>query len=108
VTIESPEGVWLAAGLAPMAVVPEFQRKGVGGRLVEEGLKACREAGYGIAVVLGHPTYYPRFGFKPAHTRGIFLEFDVPEDAFMVMELKPGAMDGCSGTARYLPEFSAA
>ena len=88
-----------------MAVDPDYERRGIGGRLVVQGLELCRASGYRIAVVLGHPTYYPRFGFVPARLHGIRFALDVPDDAFMVMELEPGALDGCTGVARYAAEF---
>ncbi len=105
VQIESPGRMVAAIGLGPMVVHPDYQRKGVGTRLVQEGLETCKEAEYTIAVVLGHPTYYPRFGFGLASTRGIHWEHEMPGDPFMVMELRPGALTGVTGTARYLPEF---
>ncbi|MXY23025.1 MAG: N-acetyltransferase [Acidobacteria bacterium] len=105
VTISASEHVREAAGLAPMAVDPGHQGRGIGTRLASEGLARCRAAGYGIAVVLGHPTYYPRFGFVPGSLHGIRFALDVPDEAFMVIELLPGALEGCSGVARYLPEF---
>ena len=73
-------------GLAPVGVVPEYQGKGIGSRLIREGLLACREAGYGAAVVLGEPGYYGRFGFGRASERGICNEYGVDEP-FMVAEL---------------------
>ena len=105
VVIESPGRTVKAIGLGPMAVHADFQRAGVGSRLVAQGVQTCRDAGYEIAVVLGHPTYYPRFGFTLARTRGIHWEHEMPGDPFMVMELRPGALEGVTGTARYLPEF---
>ena len=105
VTIHGPDRVHHAVGLAPMAVDPDFQRRGIGSRLVAHGLDLCRESGYRIAVVLGHPTYYPRFGFVPARQHGIRYALDVPDEAFMVIELAPGALDGCTGVARYVQEF---
>ena len=105
VAITSSEGVCQAVGLGPMSVRPDFQRQGVGGELIRRGLEACRQADYGIVVVLGHPTYYPRFGFTRASKHGIHWEQEVPGDSFMVMELAPGALEGCTGVARYLPEF---
>ena len=107
VTIHGPGCEHQAVGLAPMAVDPDCQRRGIGSRLVAQGLDRCRESGYRIAVVLGHPTYYPRFGFVPARRHGIRFELDVPDDAFMVLELKPGALAGCTGVARYVQEFMA-
>ena len=91
-----------AVGLAPLAVDPDCQRRGIGSRLVAQGLDRCRESGYRIAVVLGHPAYYPRFGFVPARLHGIRFEMEVSDDAFMVLELEPGALAGCTGVARYV------
>ncbi len=105
VVIESDEASRTGVGLGPMAVTPGRRKRGIGGHLVRYGLEACRAAGYDVMVVLGPPTYYRRFGFGLASARGIRLEFGVPEDAFMVMELTPGALGGCTGVARYLPEF---
>jgi putative acetyltransferase len=100
----SPHGA--ALGLAPLAVLPERQRLGVGSALVRAGLDACRSHGCGIVVVLGHSEYYPRFGFVPASTAGLACEFPVPEEAFMVLELKPGTVAATRGTVRYHPRFS--
>lgn len=105
VTIRGPDRVHEAVGLAPLAVDPGHQRRGIGSRLVARGLDWCRESGYRIAVVLGHPAYYPRFGFVPARRHGIRFELDVPDDVFMVTELVPGALNGCTGVARYAQEF---
>jgi len=107
VGIVPPPGDIRVAGLAPMAVRPECQRSGVGGRLVRAGLAECRRRGFGAVVVVGHPEYYPRFGFVPAHTKGLDYEARVPRDAFMVIELETGALAGRAGVVRYGPEFSA-
>ena len=93
------------AGLAPMAVSPAQQRQGVGSALIHAGLDACRREGFGAVVVLGHPAYYPRFGFEQAADHGIDCEYDVPPEAFMVLELRPGYLQGASGTIRYHPVF---
>ena len=93
------------AGLAPMAVRPEHQRSGIGGQLIRAGLKECRRSGYSAVVVLGHPEYYPRFGFVPAHTFGLTCEFPSPPEAFMAIELEPKALGGIRGLVRYLPQF---
>ena len=95
------------AGLAPMAVHPDHQRSGIGGQLIRAGLDACRTNGYEAAVVLGHPEYYPRFGFVPAHTFGLTCEFPSAPEAFMAMELEAGALGGIHGLVRYRPEFAA-
>jgi putative acetyltransferase len=93
-------------GLAPMAVVPTHQRQGIGSALVTTGLEQCRQLGFAAVVVLGHPAYYPRFGFSPSTRFGIGCEYDVPEDVFMVMELQAGALRGASGTIQYHAAFS--
>lgn len=93
-------------GLGPMAVVPQRQREGVGSALVRGGLERCREMGYDAVVVVGHPEYYPRFGFVPAARYGVSCEFDVPDDVFMILELRAGALRGVSGVVRYDEIFS--
>jgi len=105
-TIEGDGKSWPAVGLGPMAVIPSRQRQGVGGRLIRAGLDACRELGHSRALVLGHPEYYPRFGFRPASRFGVACEYDVPDPAFMALALLPGAFDGVSGAAKYAPEFN--
>src|SRR6185436_6762753 len=77
ITIDPPTVVRVA-GLAPMAVRPTNQHQGVGGQLVQAGLEQCRQRGYAAVVLVGHPEYYPRFGFVPAHTKGLVCEFPVP------------------------------
>jgi putative acetyltransferase len=93
-------------GLAPMAVAPEWQRRGIGWQLVRAGLDACRQHGIGVVVVLGHPEYYPRFGFAAARQKGLACEFAVPDEAFMVLELTHDALRDRSGLVRYHPVFS--
>jgi putative acetyltransferase len=105
VTIESDHHRISAVGLAPMAVVPKRQRRGIGSRLVRAGLDGCRNAGYTYVVVLGQPTYYPRFGFVPARQYGITSEYKVPDEAFMVLAWHGGMLRHRGGLARYEPEF---
>ena len=93
-----------AVGLAPLTVLPEFQRQGIGSMLAREGLKKCAEAGFDIVVVLGSHYYYPRFGFSRASLYGLGNEYDADKH-FMAMELKNGALDKVSGTVQYSPEF---
>lgn len=93
-------------GLAPMAVAPTHQNKGTGSALVQAGLEQCRQLGFVAVVVLGHPHFYPRFGFSPASQFGIDSEYDVPEEVFMAMELQPEALSRKTGKVRYHPAFS--
>lgn len=93
-------------GLAPMAVTPAHQRQGVGLALVRAGLERCKEMGFSAVVVLGHPEYYPRFGFLQASRFGLHCEYEAPEEAFMALELKPGALDGKHGVVKYHAAFS--
>lgn len=92
-------------GLAPVAVLPANQGKGIGSALVRIGLERCKDFGFGAVVVLGHPEYYPRFGFLPSSRFGIGCEYDVPEEAFMVVELQLGYLRGSSGTIKYHAAF---
>jgi len=95
-----------ALSLAPMAVVPSHQRQGIGGKLVEAGLEGCRERGGKIVVVLGHPEFYPRFGFSPELARPLDSPFGGGE-AWMALELVPGTLEGVEGRVEYSPPFSA-
>jgi len=107
VTIETAAGTRTALGLAPLAVVPERQRQGIGTRLVEASLARLRAEEHGAVIVIGHPEYYPRFGFLRAGRWGLTVPFEVPADAFMALELVPGALEGCAGVVHYRPEFDA-
>src|SRR4030042_383611 len=91
VKVESEHSSFEAIALAPMAVLPAYQRKGIGSQLVLTGLKECRRLGHEIVVVLGHADYYPRFGFVMAKPKGIDCEFKVPDEAWMILELRKGA-----------------
>jgi len=104
--IESDSSSFEAISLGPIAVLPAYQRQGIGGQLVSAGLEECRKLGQEIVVVVGHPAYYPRFGFMPAMPKGIGCQFEVPEEAFMVLELRAGALVGRSGKVRFQPELS--
>ena len=108
VKVESEHSSFGAIALAPMAVLPAYQRKGIGSRLVHAGLEECRHLGHEIIVVLGHPNYYPRFGFIPAKSKGIDCEFQVPDEAWMILELREGALAGRRGKVRFQPEFQEA
>ncbi|MBM3470505.1 MAG: N-acetyltransferase [Armatimonadetes bacterium] len=96
-------------GLAPMAVLPDRQRQGIGSDLVRRGLEILRERGCPFVVVLGHPEYYPRFGFEPASAHGLASQWEgVPDEAFMVLVLDADAMEGVTGVVRYRDEFDEA
>ncbi len=103
--IETPKKDVAVLSLAPMAVLPEFQNSGIGSQIVSTGLDKCRDLGHTIVVVIGHPRYYPRFGFVPAREKGLDLNFSVPDEAFMIHELSPDALGGIKGTIKYPPEF---
>jgi putative acetyltransferase len=105
VTIAVSDRILRALGLAPIAVIPNRQRRRIGSRLVEAGLAECRKAGYDCVVVLGHPTYYPRFGFIPASRYGVRCEYEVPDEAFMILAWEGGALKGQGGLASYQSEF---
>ena len=88
-----------------MAVTPDWQRRGIGAALIGWSLNECRRLGHGVVIVLGEPAYYRRFGFMPASQFGIECPFPAPPEAFMLLELSPGAAAGCRGVVRYRPEF---
>jgi putative acetyltransferase len=93
-------------GLGPVAVLPHLQRRGIGTALINAGICKCRELGFNAVIVLGHPAYYPRFGFIPSVRYGIQSEYDVPDDVFMLLELQPGYFQGATGVIKYHPAFS--
>ena len=95
-----------AVALAPIAVLPGHQRQGIGTSLIEHGLALLREAGHGLVIVLGHADYYPRFGFVPASQYDIRCPFQVPDEAFMALELRQGAAPAGGGVVRYREEFA--
>ncbi len=92
--------------LAPMAVMPEFQGMGIGGKLIEIGFKTARKLGYRSIYVLGHADYYPRFGFKPAGLWNIKAPFEAPDENSMAIELEENALLNKSGTVEYPVEFN--
>ena len=92
-------------GLAPMAVRPEFQKSGIGGQLIKQGLKVAKDLGFTSVIVLGHEHYYPKFGFEPADKWKIKAPFDIPSDVFMAIELVKDGLKNISGTVIYPKEF---
>ena len=105
VRIETADGVLEVLGLAPLAVLPEYQRQGVGSMLTRAGLEECRALGAECVILLGHPDYYPRFGFELASHYGLRYPEPVPDEAFMVIELKKGCLAGRGGLVHFLPEW---
>ena len=102
-TIEGEHSAISVSLLAPLAVIPDFQKQGVGGKLIQNGLQHLTNAGVDLVFVLGHPGYYPRYGFKPAGVRGFEAPYPIPEehaDAWMVQELRTGVIGSISGKIR--------
>ncbi len=91
--------------LAPMAVTPAFQRKGIGSELIKKGMSKAKELGFDSIIVVGHKEYYPRFGFEKASRWNIKCPFEVPDEAFMAVELTEIALEEKAGTVRYPDEF---
>jgi putative acetyltransferase len=94
-----------ALALAPVAVLPEHQRSGIGSRLIESGLAEARRLGWELIIVLGHHDYYPRFGFVTAQPHGILCPFEVPDEAFMVLALEPDSLGKHQGVVKYHAAF---
>jgi predicted N-acetyltransferase YhbS len=95
----------IVLSLAPMAVHPDYQNKGIGIKLVMRGIMVARQSGFNAVIVVGHPKYYPRFGFKPASIWGIQVPFEVPDEAFLALELKENSLKNCNGTVDYPKEY---
>jgi putative acetyltransferase len=106
VRIEVAQDAHRSVGLAPVAVLPDFQRRGIAAALIRRGLAECAALGYSGAVVLGDPAYYGRFGFRPAANSGLRCEYDVPAEAFMALPLDESGFSGCSGLVRYDAAFA--
>lgn len=104
ITIITNNGTVEAVSLAPMAVLPSHQRQGIGSKLVQDGLRTCRKLAHTIIVVLGHPEFYPRFGFSAKLAQPLQNPFG-GGDAWMATEFEPGALDGVEGRVEYPPPF---
>jgi predicted N-acetyltransferase YhbS len=96
----------VSLALAPISVIPRFQNRKVGTRLIWEGLEKARKLGFKSVIVVGHPDYYPRFGFKKASKYGISASFDVPDNALLAIELEKDALKDCRGTVAYPDEYN--
>jgi putative acetyltransferase len=108
-TIETADGIVSGYGLAPMAVLPASQRSGVGSALVRAGLERLRASGCPFVIVIGHPEYYPRFGFVRASAHGVRCQWEsIPDEAVMLLVLQPSPAGGLGGLAKYRPEFDEA
>lgn len=92
--------------LAPIAIKPNHQKMGIGGKLIREGLSRCKEMGFPLVLLIGHPAYYPKFGFKPARQFQLQLrQFHVSDDVFMVYEVQEGALENIQGELLYPDAF---
>ena len=107
VKIKSKNREKIVLALAPMAVLPEFQNQGIGHLLVNRGLEISKGLCYYIVVLVGHPDYYPRFGFTPARAKGLEISFKmpIPDEAFMVCELEKNALERIKGIVELPPYF---
>ena len=103
--IKNNEESYESLALAPVSVKPKYQNKGIGSKLITEGLRVAKELNFKSVIVLGHDKYYPKFGFKPTCTWGIDPPFDVPKECFMALELEVGSLFNAKGTVIYPKEF---
>ena len=106
VIVEGEDSMLQGMALAPMAVLPEYQRQGIGSALVRTGIEKLKKRQCPFIIVLGHAEYYPRFGFEPASRYGIRSEWEVPDDAFMILVIGEFGMRGGMALAKYRPEFA--
>jgi putative acetyltransferase len=104
--IETPSGNIPVLALAPLGVLPGYESEFAGTRLMRAGLAEARRLGFRGVIVLGHPKYYRRFGFRPARPMGILAPFPVHDDAWMALELIEGSFAGMKGTVRYSAAFT--
>ncbi len=105
VIINSANQKHTTLSLGPMSVLPEHQKKGIGGKLINEGLKRSKDLGFLSVIVIGHPEYYPKFGFTKASRWSIKVPFEVPDEVFMALEIVEGELQDKSGIIEYPAEF---
>lgn len=105
ISIIGKDKKYTSLALAPMAVLPEYQNRGIGSKLIKEGLKIAKNLGFKSVIVIGYPEYYPRFGFKKASKWDIKPPFNVPDDAFMAIELVDNGLENVSGIVEYSEEY---
>lgn len=98
-------GAEIALALAPVSVLPDYQGLGIGSQLIKTGHEIAKSLGYEAVVLLGHEGYYPRFGYVKASLYDIKAPFDVPDENFLVLELKENHLKKFSGVVEYAPEF---
>ena len=104
-TVVGESRAWTVLALGPIAVRSEFQKQGVGGQMIQAGFERAVALDYGVVVLIGHPAYYPRFGFMPANHFGLKCAIPVPDDVFMAYLLRPDGLDGIQGTVVFPPAF---
>lgn len=104
--IKNTTSEFKSLALAPVSVLPEFQGKEIGSKLIIESHKKAKELGYKSIVLLGHEKYYPKFGYKQADKYGIELPFEVPKENCMVIELVKEGLKGINGIVEYPKEFN--
>jgi putative acetyltransferase len=105
-TVVDYEQIFTVIVLAPIAINPSFQKQGIGSKLIDEGIRRCRVLGFSIILLIGHPSYYPRFGFQPARKYGLELkQFEVPDEVFMVYEVEEGTLQEIKGELKYPKAF---
>lgn len=108
IEIGSKDKSFPSISLAPMSVIPKYQKQGIGGQLIKYGLEQCKKLGFRSVVVVGHPTYYPKFGFKRASAWNIFPPIDVPDEGCMAIELEKDALKNVSGVIQFPAEYEVA
>lgn len=104
--IQGTETEFESLSLAPVSVLPEFQKQGIGGMLIRKAHQVATNLGYKSVILVGHPEYYPRFGYKKASEFGLKFPFQAPDDACMAIELVDNGLEGITGMVVYSPEYN--